>query len=108
MCGLAGLMMRGATPPDSRLLDAFEAAHAYRGPDGTGRHSAGRCASTHTRLAISDLTTGDQPLHDDAGRALVANGEIYNFVELREELGETRFKTKSDCEPPLLLIGEHG
>jgi asparagine synthase (glutamine-hydrolysing) len=109
MCGLAGLMTRGPAPPDSRILDQFEAALAHRGPDGTGRHIAGTAALTHTRLAIIDLATGDQPLKDRAsGRTLVANGEIYNFVELRHDMGERRFITKSDCEPPLLLIGERG
>lgn len=109
MCGIAGLMMRGSVPPDSRILDDFEAALAHRGPDGTGRYIAGRCALTHTRLAIIDLATGDQPLKDaTSGRALVANGEIYNFVELRHDMGEARFATKSDCEPPLLLIAERG
>jgi len=109
MCGIAGLMMRGSVPPDSRILDQFEAALAHRGPDGAGRQIAGRCALTHTRLAIIDLETGDQPLIErETGRALVANGEIYNFVELRQDMGEMRFATKSDCEPPLLLIGERG
>jgi asparagine synthase (glutamine-hydrolysing) len=105
MCGLAGLMTRGMTP-DSSILDAFEAALAHRGPDGTGRVVVGPAALTHTRLAIIDLATGDQPLRDPDGRALVANGEIYNFVELRTEMGQERFATKSDCEPPLLLMAE--
>jgi asparagine synthase (glutamine-hydrolysing) len=109
MCGLAGLMMRGSVPPDSRILDDFEAALAHRGPDGTGRHVVGPSALTHTRLAIIDLATGDQPIKDPtSGRSLVANGEIYNFVELRDDMGQSRFATNSDCEPPLLLIGERG
>ena len=107
MCGLAGLMTQGDLPAD-RTLDLLDAALAHRGPDGTGRHAAGPTALTHTRLAIIDLKTGDQPLRDPAGRALVANGEIYNYVELRQDLGETRFATKSDCEPPLVLLGETG
>ena len=107
MCGLAGLVTQGVLP-DRRILDASDAALAHRGPDGTGRIAVGRCALTHTRLAIIDLATGDQPLRDPTGRALVANGEIYNYVELRQAMGEARFATKSDCEPPLLLIGEKG
>ncbi|MDA0998402.1 MAG: asparagine synthase (glutamine-hydrolyzing), partial [Proteobacteria bacterium] len=67
-----------------------------------------------TRLAIIDLATGDQPLFaasteggaDDL--ALVANGEIYNYVELRERMNETPFRTGSDCEPPLHLYLRHG
>src|SRR5690606_30573227 len=46
---------------------------------------------------------GDQPILDDHGGALVANAEIYNYVELRAEMGEALFTTRSDCEPPLRL-----
>jgi asparagine synthase (glutamine-hydrolysing) len=54
-----------------------------------------------TRLAIIDLSTGDQPLYGKPGTALVANGEIYNYVELKRDLSEFPFKTHSDCELPL-------
>ena len=107
MCGLAGLMTRRGAP-DGRILSLLETALAHRGPDGVGRHSVGPTGLVHTRLAIIDLATGHQPLKDGAGRALVANGEIYNYVELRRELGENRFTTHSDCEPPLVLIGDQG
>jgi len=56
-----------------------------------------------TRLAIIDLETGDQPLYGPDGLALVANGEIYNYRELRQELADAAFATKSDCEPILHL-----
>src|SRR5215472_5574238 len=62
----------------------------------------------HNRLAIIDLATGDQPLYEDGGAALVCNGEIYNYVELREEMHGVNFRTQSDCEPPLLLYRRHG
>ena len=107
MCGLAGLMTRKGAP-DGGVLSRLERALVHRGPDGTGGHVAGPLGLVHTRLAIIDLATGDQPLKDGAGRALVANGEIYNYIELRTELGEGRFTTHSDCEPPLALIGDKG
>ncbi len=107
MCGLAGLMTRKGAP-DGRVLSLLERALVHRGPDSTGGHVAGPLGLVHTRLAIIDLATGDQPLKDGVGRALVANGEIYNYIELRKELGEGRFSTHSDCEPPLVLIGERG
>src|SRR6185437_12328544 len=54
-----------------------------------------------TRLAIIDLSTGDQPLYGRSGAALVANGEIYNYVELRRDFAAAEFSTESDCEVPL-------
>ncbi|MPY72592.1 MAG: asparagine synthetase B, partial [Alphaproteobacteria bacterium] len=79
-------------------------------PDGDGIHAAGNMAMLQTRLAIIDLETGDQPLIEPGGAALVANGEIYNYLELRQELSDVTFATNSDCEPPLHLYrrrGEH-
>jgi asparagine synthase (glutamine-hydrolysing) len=62
----------------------------------------------HDRLSIIDLATGAQPLLDEAGHALVANAEIYNYLELRRELGEAQFRTNSDCEAPLRLYARLG
>jgi asparagine synthase (glutamine-hydrolysing) len=101
MCGIAGLILStGAPPPDpvviSRLIDSLH----HRGPDGTGHAVVGRVALLQNRLAIIDLVTGDQPFF--AGSAtLVANGEVYNYRELRDAMPEVRFATNSDCEPPL-------
>ena len=108
MCGIAGIVAVGGARPDLDALDRMTAALAHRGPDGSGRHVARDVAMVNTRLAIIDLETGDQPLYREDGSALVANGEIYNYRELRESLGIERFKTHSDCEPPLLLHGESG
>src|SRR5271165_7028814 len=110
MCGIAGLILApGASPPEpavlGRLIDALE----HRGPDGTGHIVVGRVAMVHNRLSIIDLVTGDQPLY--AGPAtLVANGEIYNYRELRAspELAGVNFATNSDCEIPLRLWLKHG
>ncbi|GEO81935.1 asparagine synthase (glutamine-hydrolyzing) [Pararhodospirillum oryzae] len=108
MCGIAGLAcLPGREPPEglaARLIKAL----AHRGPDGSGLHEAPGVLLVQTRLAIVDLVSGDQPLIDDAGRVLVANGEIYNDPLLRQMLGETRFRTHSDCEPILPLYADHG
>jgi asparagine synthase (glutamine-hydrolysing) len=65
-----------------------------------------------TRLAIIDLATGDQPIFAPTlagGRAaIIANAEIYNFIELRAAMPEVAFTTRSDCEPPLHLYLRHG
>ncbi len=106
MCGIAGIAMReGATPP-AEALAAMRTALAHRGPDGGGTHVAGAVGLVHTRLAIIDLATGDQPLRAGAA-ALVANGEIYNHVELRADHALAT-ATGSDCEPPLHLYRRDG
>ncbi|MFZ4409639.1 MAG: asparagine synthase (glutamine-hydrolyzing) [Paracraurococcus sp.] len=106
MCGLAGLALRQGLTPDSATLEALTRALAHRGPDGAGHHVAGSVALSHTRLAIIDLVTGDQPLFAGPA-ALVANGEVYNYRELREA-NQLRCTTGSDCEPPLHLWRRDG
>ncbi|HEY7576801.1 MAG TPA: asparagine synthase (glutamine-hydrolyzing) [Acetobacteraceae bacterium] len=103
MCGIAGLILSShAPPPDpatlSRLIDSLH----HRGPDGTGHAVVGRVALVHDRLSIIDLLTGDQPLFAGPA-ALVCNGEVYNYRELRVALNDASFATNSDCEPPLHL-----
>jgi asparagine synthase (glutamine-hydrolysing) len=106
MCGIAGLVLKPGATPEPAVLEALTRALAHRGPDGHGHHLQGNVALAHTRLAIIDLATGDQPLH--AGPAsLVANGEIYNYRELRAEHG-LACATGSDCEPPLHLFRRDG
>ena len=103
MCGIAGIVTApDAPPPDPTVLAALTRAIAHRGPDGSGHTVVGRVALVHNRLAIIDLATGDQPLFAGSA-ALVANGEIYNYRELRADLPGVNFSTNSDCEPPLHL-----
>ncbi|MGD1935847.1 MAG: hypothetical protein ACFB0Z_15340, partial [Candidatus Phaeomarinobacter sp.] len=108
MCGIAGMQTTGGEAPSSSVLDAMSDALTHRGPDGEGSFISGATGLIQTRLAIIDLETGDQPLFDDEGLALVANGEIYNYLELRGEFGESSFKTQSDCESPLKLYRRDG
>ena len=108
MCGIAGLMMRDGSAPNDAVLDRLITALGHRGPDGSGRHIAGDTALLQTRLAIIDLTTGDQPLYEPGGAALVANGEIYNYIELKAAMPDTPFRTASDCEAALFLYRRDG
>lgn len=112
MCGIAGIMTVDGRPPDTATLDTMAECLAHRGPDGQGRHTAGDVALVQTRLAIIDLKTGDQPIFapSPAGgqAAIIANAEIYNYVELRADMPEVAFTTRSDCEPPLHLYLRHG
>ena len=107
MCGIAGIMTRDGSAPPAGVLDALAVALAHRGPDGHGRHVDGDVGLIQTRLAIIDLETGDQPIAakgpDGNEAVLVANGEIYNYVEVKLDLGRVPFKTRSDCEVPLQL-----
>ncbi len=108
MCGIAGVMTSEATQPNAALLDGFLRALSHRGPDGEGRYAAPGVGLVQTRLAIIDLSTGDQPLYGSNGTALVANGEIYNYVELKREFSANEFKTQSDCEVPLAAYARDG
>jgi asparagine synthase (glutamine-hydrolysing) len=101
-------MMAGGAPADEAVLDRLAAAMGHRGPDGWGKYSKGSVGIAHTRLAIIDLQTGDQPLYEPGGAVLVANGEIYNDPELRSAMPDAPFATGSDCESPLQLYRRKG
>lgn len=113
MCGIAGLMTTDGKLPSTDILAKMTDAIAHRGPDGRGAYAEGDVAMAQVRLAIIDLVSGDQPLHapadEDAGKlALIANGEIYNYIEIRQKMVGVDFATQSDCEPMLHLYREHG
>jgi asparagine synthase (glutamine-hydrolysing) len=108
VCGIAGVMMRGGAPVEQAVLSRLAEAMAHRGPDGSGFHVRDNVGFAHTRLAIIDLETGDQPFIAPDGVALIANGEIYNDPELRLGLADAPFATGSDCESPLHLYRAEG
>ena len=83
----------------------------HRGPDGFGYHLDGEVGLAHARLSIIDLSTGDQPIfNEDRTVAVVFNGEIFNYVELRSALQARghRFSTTSDTEVIVHLYEERG
>lgn len=112
MCGIAGMITAGrATPENIASVRAMNSTLAHRGPDGSGEFQDQHVMLAMRRLSIIDLTTGWQPLYnEDRTLALICNGEIYNFIELRERLESLghHFNTKSDCETILHLYEEHG
>ena len=85
MCGIAGIVLSDGMA-DPVELDGMLHSLSHRGPDGASRDVV--AGFGHTRLAIIDLETGDQPFKTESGHRLVANGEIYNYLELRSSLGE--------------------
>ncbi|MDX6711939.1 MAG: hypothetical protein QOH96_2955, partial [Blastocatellia bacterium] len=112
MCGIAGIVGRNAlSEAELNELDVVNELLIHRGPNGAGRFRSGNVALAMRRLSIIDLEGGFQPLYnEDRTLALVANGEIYNFIELREQLEAKghEFQTGSDCETILHLYEEHG
>ena len=112
MCGIAGIISQA--PTTSAEIAGVRSANSHlthRGPDGSGEFLDDHVILAMRRLSIIDLDGGWQPLYnEDRTLALVANGEIYNFVELRRRLEQSghRFNTHSDCETILHLYEEHG
>jgi asparagine synthase (glutamine-hydrolysing) len=105
MCGVAGFLALDNGRPVANadaILRAMSTLLAHRGPDGEGFWIAPdrRCGFAHRRLSIVDLTPGGaQPMTGPDGAVVTYNGEIYNHVELRRELADTRtFRSASDTE----------
>jgi asparagine synthase (glutamine-hydrolysing) len=112
MCGIAGEFRFDGSPADPAVVARITKAMERRGPDGTGVHAAGPVALGHRRLKIIDLSErGAQPMVDSAlGLAVVFNGCIYNYRELRAELegaGYAFFST-SDTETVLKAYAHWG
>jgi asparagine synthase (glutamine-hydrolysing) len=108
MCGITGIV-----GPDVRrhgaVVERMIAALGHRGPDGSGSSSFPNCTLGHTRLAIVDLLTGDQPmLSPDQQLAITLNGEIYGYREIKAKLKDYQFRTTSDTEVILALYQLHG
>jgi asparagine synthase (glutamine-hydrolysing) len=112
MCGIAGLVHADANfPIDRSLIARMTSVLRHRGPDADGLHVWPGAALGHRRLSIIDLTTGDQPVfNEDRTVAVVLNGEIYNFLELRHELRARghQFRTRSDTEVIVHAWEEYG
>lgn len=102
MCGIAGIcdLASRPLPQLERSLEVMNELQRHRGPDesGTWRHPCGHVGFAHRRLCIIDIEHGQQPMRDKLGNWITYNGEIYNYVELRQEIGEEHFETTSDTE----------
>lgn len=117
MCGITGVYLKNPTTSNAeeylnnRVYEEMLETLRFRGPDEQQIVRMGAAILGHTRLSIIDLTTGTQPIfNEDRQVAVVLNGEIYNFPELKREL-EARghiFKTRSDTEVVVHLYEEVG
>ncbi len=112
MCGIAGLYdFDPKGPVNTKCLDAMIKIIEHRGPDGSGIKVFENAGLAHARLSIIDLQTGDQPIHnEDQTIWTVFNGEIFNYIELRDELKKRGhvFYTQSDTEVIVHLYEEYG
>ena len=110
MCGISGFVHDDRTRIASAIkLRAMSSTLLHRGPDGHGIYTKDNLALGHQRLAIIDLTSGSQPMSNrDNTIVITFNGEIYNYIELREELKGLgyHFDTTSDTEV-LMCAYEH-
>ena len=102
MCGICGILSVDENfYPEPDAIKRMMGALSHRGPDSGGYYIDSKTALGHTRLSIIDLQTGAQPLSNEDGSIwLTFNGEIYNYIELRNELSSKGhiFQTKSDTE----------
>ncbi len=109
MCGICGIYE--PKKDNSILMEKMCRIIAHRGPDNSSVYQSGNVCLGHRRLSIIDLSTGDQPIFNQArDLCIVYNGEIYNYQVLREELRDKgySFKTQSDTEVVLLLYQDQG
>ncbi|MEO5858730.1 MAG: asparagine synthase (glutamine-hydrolyzing) [Pyrinomonadaceae bacterium] len=112
MCGISGIVSRKELSPNLRAaVSRISSAQTHRGPDGAGEFFADSVALLSRRLSIIDAHGGSQPLfNEDKSLALIINGEIYNYLELRRRLKASghEFRTDVDGEVILHLYEEHG
>ena len=111
MCGIAGFLSLNTERPDPARLARMVGTLRHRGPDDHGEFIAGPAALGAARLSIIDVAGGHQPISIDGGAVTVAqNGEIYNYVELKEELERAgrRFETSCDTEVIAHLYATEG
>lgn len=109
MCGIVGIINKTNLQVDPNLLEKMATTIHHRGPDEDGIMIDGPVGFFHKRLSIIDIASGKQPMTFN-NCTIVYNGEIYNYIELKEELkkkGHT-FKTSSDTEVILHMYTEYG
>ncbi len=112
MCGIAGFSLFNHEEGGIQALEAMHEAIYHRGPDASGTYLDKEVGLCHRRLSILDLSeAGNQPMFSqDSNLVIVFNGEIYNFLELREELiaKGVHFKSHTDTEVILALYAREG
>jgi len=104
MCGITGILNKSETVVNENDLVRMNNLIAHRGPDGEGFYTSENLGFGHRRLAILDLSPdGHQPMYWKDSLVITYNGEIYNFIELREELRKLGHSFKSQCDTEVIL-----
>lgn len=104
MCGISAIINRCKEPVDDSRIKAMTDIVGHRGPDSDGYFSSDNFALGHRRLAIIDLSpTGNQPMHYLNRYTIITNGEIYNYIELREELKKEGYSFRSQSDTEVIL-----
>jgi asparagine synthase (glutamine-hydrolysing) len=105
MCGICGIASARGPLDERRLREMARTLH-HRGPDSEGIHLSERVGIAARRLAIIDLTGGDQPIANEDGTVVVVqNGEIYNYRELMHELERAGHRFRTRCDTEVLVHG---
>jgi asparagine synthase (glutamine-hydrolysing) len=111
MCGICGVLNLNSKPVSAQVVEKMAETIRHRGPDQNGVYTDGKVGLGHRRLSIIDVACGRQPMPNaDESLWISFNGEIFNYVELREDLERRghRFRTQSDTEVILHLYEEEG
>ena len=111
MCGIVGQARADGGPVPTALIERMCLGLEHRGPDARGVHTSPGVGLGIQRLRVVDLETGDQPIYNETGSvAVVLNGEIYNYQDLRAKLERSghRFATSGDTEVIVHLYEEYG
>lgn len=112
MCGIAGyFQLNESVPPQKELIGRMLQIIRHRGPDELGAYFDTRCGLGQARLSIIDLAGGSQPLCNEDGSIWITfNGEIFNYIELRQDLVKAghKFRTQSDTEVIVHAFEEWG
>jgi asparagine synthase (glutamine-hydrolysing) len=111
MCGIVGFVNADSRSANRELLEKMNRCIVHRGPDEDGFYLKENVGLAMRRLSIIDLVGGQQPIfNENRTKAIVFNGEIYNFQELREDLEKQghKFYTNSDTEIIVHLYDKHG
>lgn len=104
MCGIVGF--KDTEHQDEVILEKMLVKIKHRGPDGQGKFSDGCGYLGHCRLSIIDKDNGSQPMFNDTKSiALVYNGEIYNYIELKKDLINKGHKFSTHCDSEVLIHG---
>ena len=107
MCGIMGLFSPSINNNKKKNLIKACKLLSHRGPDDEGIYSNKKILLLHKRLSIIDLKTGKQPIENE-DFVLIANGEIYNDLDIRRQIPNFSFKTGSDCESILAVYSKYG